>query len=415
MIALHWRVLRFFFTRRLTPAGRSLFVVWCIAALQGSVSLDIPIYHIWSFTTACLTLAWLSSLMAMPNIQLTRQTPQPTIAGTPLTYEVEIENGSRRAAYALSVMEMEIPAGLKLIRDASPPVIDRLAPHAKMTVQLQLHGLQRGHHKLSGLYAASSYPLGLCRSLYLQLHEACATVYPAHSVPSTFHLPVKSSVASANGGVANAYPVAQASPDFAYVREYRHGDNPRHIHWASWARTGMPAIKVYPEEAAPRVGFVLDTAVRNARDRHALESGISAVAGIATYLLRESENIEVACLVTDNLLCRFSHDPPNARLTHLMNALAGLQPSASVEWRSLATRLFEQVPWCNTIVLIILDWSQEIAGFVTQLQDRGIGVRTLVIRQGPTSRPCPSAETLSLLLPGNPWPQEKSLSPWKSP
>lgn len=73
MIALYLRVLRFFFTYRLTPAGRSLFFIWLIAALQGFVSLDIPIYHIWSFTTVCLATAWLSSLIAVPKIQLIRR------------------------------------------------------------------------------------------------------------------------------------------------------------------------------------------------------------------------------------------------------------------------------------------------------------------------------------------------------
>lgn len=413
MTVLQWRVLRFFVTRRLTPAGRSLFVIWFIAALQGSVSLDIPIYHIWSFTTVCLALAWLSSLIAVPKIQLTRRQPQPAMAGITFTYEVEIENRSWRAAYALSVMEMEIPAGLKLVYQGSPPVIDRLAPHAKMTLALQLHGLKRGHHRLSGLYASSSYPLGLCQSLSIQLQEACATVYPMYSVPASFHLPLRPSVTHANRDVVNAPPMAAVSPDFAYVREYRQGDDPRHIHWASWARTGEPALKVYQEKTSPGVGLVLDTAVHHTRDVQALESGISAIAGIATYLLRAGINVD--CFVTDSLLYRFSNDAPNLCFTHLFHTLAGLQPSAAVEWPSVATRLFAQVPWCHTIVLIVLDWSRETAGFVTQLQNRGIGVRTLVIRQGPTSRPRPSIETLSLLLPGNPWPQEPSLSPWRGP
>jgi uncharacterized protein (DUF58 family) len=410
------RVLRFFctyLTQRLTPAGRSLLLIWLISALQGSVSLDVPIYHIWSFTTVCFALAWLTSRFAVPKIQLTRRQPPPTMAGTPLTYEVEVENRSRRAAYALSVMETDLPAGLKLARHASPPVIDRLAPRAKTTLTLQLHGFKRGHHRLSGLYAASSYPLGLFRGLSFHLQETWATVYPAHSVPASFRLPWRAAVTSANRGMADAHAMAAASPDFSYVRAYRHGDNPRHLHWASWARTGIPTTKVYQEETGPRVGLVLDTAVPNPGDLPALESGISAIAGIAAYLLREG--IEVACFATATLLCRFSNDAPTLRFTHLMNTLAGLQARASVEWPSVATRLLEQSPECNTIALIVLDWSRETAGFVTRLQDHGIGVRTLVIRQGPTSLPPPSAQTLSLLLPGNPWPQEQSLLPWRGP
>jgi uncharacterized protein (DUF58 family) len=407
------RFLLTYLTQRLTPAGRSLFLIWLIAALQGSVSLDIPIYHIWSFITVCLALAWVTSRFAVPNLRLTRRQPPYTTAGTPFTYEVEIENRSRRAAYALSVMETELPAGLTRARHASSAIIDRLAPRAKMTLTLQLNGLERGHHRLSGLYATSAYPLGLLRGLSCHVQATCVTVYPAYAVPASFHLPLRPTCARANQGLGSVHSMVATSPDFAYVREYRHGDNPRHLHWASWARTGIPTTKVYQEETGPCVALVLDTAVQDARDRAALESGIAAIAGIAAYLLREG--IDVACFITADQLCHFSNHAPTTRFTHLMDTLAGLRDCASVAWPAIATRLLTQAPACNTIALIALDWSRETDNFVARLQDHGIGVRTLVIRQGPTSRPRPSAQTLSLLLPGNPWPQEESMSPWRGP
>lgn len=402
-----------YLTQHLTPSGRAFCLVWLIAAMQGSVSLEIPIYHIWSFTTVCLALAWLTSRFAVPNIRLTRRPPPPAIAGMPFAYEVEIENRSRRAAYALSVMEVDIPEGLKCARHDVSPFIDHLAPRAKTTLPLQLHGLKRGHYHLSGLYAASSYPLGLFQGLSFHGQETCVTVYPAYSVPTSFYLPLRPTALCVNREVAPSQSLAEAPPEFAYVREYRHGDNPRHIHWASWARTGAPTTKVYQEESGPSVGLVLDTAVDNPRGLPALESGISAIAGIAAYLLREG--IEVDYFATAHLLCHFSTDAPSMRFTHLMSTLADLQASASIDWLSVASRLFEQAPGCQTIALLALDWSREIADFVTRLQNRGIGVRTLVIRQGPTSLPLPATATPSRLLPGNPWPQEPSHLPWSGP
>lgn len=89
---------------------------------------------------------------------------------------------------------------------------------------------------------------------------------------------------------------------------------------------------------------------------HALESGISAVAGIAAYLLREA--IAFDCFATADLLFHLCHDAPTLRFTHLMNTLAGLQSRAAVEWPAVANRLFEQAPQCNTVALIALDWSR---------------------------------------------------------
>ena len=408
-----WRLCTTYLTQRLTPVGRSLSLIWLIAALQGSVSLDIPIYHIWSFTTVCFALAWMTSRFAVPNLQLTRRQPSPIVAGSPLTYEVDIKNCSRRAAYALSVMEMELPAGLTHAPHAHPAIITRLAPRANMTITLQLHGLTRGHHRLSGLYAVSDYPLGLLRGFSFHVQATDVTVYPAYAMPTTFRLPLRSAVTSINQGMVSVHSMAAPSPDIAFVREYRHGDHPRHLHWASWARTGMPTTKVYQEETGPCVGLILDTAIHNAHDLPALESVISVTAGIAAYLL--GRGIHVECLATATLLHRLSNGAPTARFTELMNTLAGLTASASVEWSSVAARLLEQVPACNTIVLMVLDWSPQTAGFVAWLHHHGIGVRTLIIRQGPTSQPPPFTHDLSLLRPGNPWPQDKSLLPWRGP
>jgi hypothetical protein len=159
--------------------------------------------------------------------------------------------------------------------------------------------------------------------------------------------------------------------------------------------------------------LILDTAVENPRDLPALESGISAIAGIAAHLLQAG--IAVDCFATTHLLCHLFKYAQPQRLTYLMRTLASLQASASVEWPSLASRLLEQAPTCHTMVLIALDWSHEHAAFVTRLQDHGIGVRTLIIRQGPTSQPLSTSTSLTVLLPGNPWPQDDSHLPWRGP
>ncbi len=424
MIGRHLRDVRWtlinFFAKRLTPAGRSLFIIWFIAALQGSVSLDIPIYHIWSFTTVCLATAWLSSFIAVPNLQLTRRHLQPVTAGTDLTYEVELRNLSQRAAYGLNVTEMELPAGMKVERDAPPSMVHRLAPQSNTVLSLRIHCSTRGHHTLPGLYAASSYPLGLCRGLAFHMQASQATVYPAYTIPETFHLPLNPSIATPNIGQATALLPTDESTDFAYIREYRHGDNPRHLHWASWARLGMPAVKVFqPEETGSQIGVVLDTAVRSPHETDALESGISAIAGIAAYLTRQSMSINF--VMAENIVYRFSGDTPDMRFDHLMNTLADIQAGQPVDWTAVAARLFDQTFSCNTLVFVALDWSVATAAFVASLQDHGIGVRTLVIRQASTSQPLPvstSAEDIVHLRPGKPWPQASGaepLIPWNGP
>jgi uncharacterized protein (DUF58 family) len=49
------------------------------------------------------------------------------------------------------------------------------------------------------------------------------------------------------GGVALAASVGQ-SEEYVALRDYRHGDPLRHIHWRSWARVGKPVVKEFEDE-----------------------------------------------------------------------------------------------------------------------------------------------------------------------
>ena len=60
------------------------------------------------------------------------------------------------------------------------------------------------------------------------------------------------------GGVALAANIGR-SEEFVSLREYRHGDPVRHIHWRSWAKTGKPIVKEFEDEFFVRHALVLDT------------------------------------------------------------------------------------------------------------------------------------------------------------
>ena len=49
------------------------------------------------------------------------------------------------------------------------------------------------------------------------------------------------------------------SEEYVALRDYRHGDPLRHIHWRSWARVGEPVVKEFEDEFFVRHALVLDT------------------------------------------------------------------------------------------------------------------------------------------------------------
>jgi uncharacterized protein (DUF58 family) len=49
-----------------------------------------------------------------------------------------------------------------------------------------------------------------------------------------------------------------ASLEFQDHRQYQPGDDPRHLNWAAFARTGQYTMKMFREEVSPRLDVVLD-------------------------------------------------------------------------------------------------------------------------------------------------------------
>ena len=74
-----------------------------------------------------------------------------------------------------------------------------------------------------------------------------------------------------------------ASLEFQDHRVYVPGDDPRHINWQAYARTGVYSMKLYREEVSPTVEVVLDRTasmvLTEAKARRALELVLFAMAG----------------------------------------------------------------------------------------------------------------------------------------
>ena len=371
------RGLSTYLARRLTPAGRALLLIWFVSGLMGSSDLNIPIYHIWSFATVTLVLAWFLAFFATPKLQLTRRPLTAVRADTTLTYAVDVYNPSRRAAYEITLSEWDLPTGLIIPEEMHAVHISRLGPRQSTRVFLSLHCQKRGLYALSGLCAASPLPLGVCQSICLSLQTAQLMVYPAYTLPSTLPLP-RGRHATGNG--ARSSVRAGASTDFLHTREYRAGDDPRLIHWPSWARLGTPTVKIYQEEEGIRTGLVLDTAVRQTEGVAAFEAAISMTAGIAAYLIQKQYPLGLL-LAGDTI----PHVHKADTLTPILEQLACLNATSTTQWQDVTSVLCDTASGLSAVIFILLDWSSAVTACVDQLTTYGIGSRMIIVRSGSTS------------------------------
>ena len=76
--------------------------------------------------------------------------------------------------------------------------------------------------------------------------------------------------------------------EFSNLREYRRGDDRRHIHWKSLARTGELFVKEFSVQAPRRHTVALDLRREGLRvQEHEVEDAVSTAASLLTHLKRE--------------------------------------------------------------------------------------------------------------------------------
>jgi len=116
-------------------------------------------------------------------------------------------------------------------------------------------------------------------------------------------------------------PATDLSPDdvsFHALREYQAGDDLRHVHWKSTARTGQIMVRQYEETRRSHFVIGLSTSPGDYRDDEEFELAISAAGSMGLRALRDSQRVEVR--VQERAL-------PAATGKQFLDALSGLEHS----------------------------------------------------------------------------------------
>ena len=126
---------------------------------------------------------------------------------------------------------------------------------------------------------------------------------------------------------------------FHALREYVPGDDRRHIHWRSSARTGDLMVRQFEETRQSRVALALDTAAGSYLDDEEFEVAVSVIGSVAVQCLREENPLAlmttvdvlpaVSALRALDEMCRVDTHPRGS-LFDLVTAVMHREPAASV-------------------------------------------------------------------------------------
>ena len=150
------------------------------------------------------------------------------------------------------------------------------------------------------------------------------------------------------------------------------------MHWKSYARTGRPVVKEYQDEFFERHALVLDTGSSRGEDA-AFEEAV-ALAASFVYTI-DTQDCLLDLMFVGGEVRAYTAGRGQMRAEHMLEALAGVGPSAPGDFAALAGAVLGRRATLSSVIAIFVEWNEARAHFVAQLRSEGFDVRALLVAE----------------------------------
>jgi uncharacterized protein (DUF58 family) len=407
-----WRILyriyrfvswsRHWMQRRFTRAGLGVLCAAVIAAILGPDSENNIAYQAFPLLVALLLMAVCCSGLFRARFSAARLLPRFGTVGVPLIYRISVNNLTNKPQGGLTLLEnladprpsfedwhlanvaaqrqarsfhfsqrrRTAPFQLATVKEVA---VGAVAPNEQVETYAELTPWRRGVLRFNGMALARPDPLGLFRALAtVRLPQAMLILPKRYPLPS---IPLPGAMRYQAGGIALASSVGQ-SEEFIALRDYRHGDPMRHIHWRSWAKAGKPVVKEFEDEFFVRHALVLDT-FTDFPHSDVFEEAISVAASFA-WSIRTQESLLDLLFVGPQSYC-FTAGRGLARSDQMLEILASVRPCRDHLFRELEELVLEHAKAVSGCICVLLSWNAERRTLVEKLNGLGVPLLVLVI------------------------------------
>ena len=177
------------------------------------------------------------------------------------------------------------------------------------------------------------------------------------------------------GGIALATNVG-SSEEFVALRDYRHGDPLRHIHWRSWAKTGKPIVKEYEDEFFVRHALVLNTFDAEPNSEVLEEAVLVAASFVCTMLTQES--LLDLLFVGHQSYC-FTAGRGLAHADQMLEILASVKNCTDKKFAALEHLVMNHAPAVTGCICVLQRWDGPRKKLIEKLKALDIPLLVLVI------------------------------------
>ena len=324
------------------PPGRGLRVTregWVALALTIWILGASLMSHASLILLVFCTLAGILVVSSTQTMRNTRQVtatlrmPNHAVAGRPLRLEFAVHNRRRfGTARAIALSTKVQPA----TDDVKPSVfVPAVASRTEVTVPKELTLRDRGLYRFSKLELVTCYPFGFLEQSVRLGGPQELLVYPRLGKLSRRFLEEHRENYLRQQG--HRPGVSPEEADYHGLREFRPGDSPRWIHWATTARRARLMVREFEARHNRDVAVLLEPWLAvgsDEQDRRLLELAISFVATLLVELCKRQNS---------HILLGIASDPPvirhgqscDALLHELLAQLALLRGTTEPKWEAL--------------------------------------------------------------------------------
>lgn len=305
--------------------------------------------------------------------------------GEPLSYRIFVTNEGTRPLRELHVREDWLPRGVRHVHHRGVvALVDEVEPGATAAARLGVRFERRGVYTLGATRVERFCPFGLMRAGVSQEGADQVVVHPVHYNVGRVRL--SSADVHQPGGIPMASSVGE-STEFVGLREYRPGDQVKHISWKAWARLGEPAVLEFQSEYYRRVALVLDTGVTGRSGALAdFEAAVSACASLARHFEEGEYVVDLFAAGPD--LYYLQAGRGLARLADVLEVLSLVEPSRSEQLFRVETPLRPLLAGLSALVIVTTDWLPRHRSFVAGLEGLVRQIKPVVVTSArPASDP----------------------------
>lgn len=245
--------------------------------------------------------------------------------------------------------EGRTPTGVLLLEDQVPYVLgtrprfvlEGIGHGWRRHVTYQVRSDVRGRFEIGPMTVRVSDPFGM-----VELGRAFRTTASLTVTPKTVPLPsIPMGGAWTGSGDNRPRAFATGSAEDVTVREYRHGDELRRVHWPSSAKLGELMVRREEQPWQSRATLFLDNRIIAHRGQgiaSSLEAAVSMTASVALHLSQRGFTVRLVTATGEDPGASWHFRAAELNTGPLLEALAVVQPTAQTvidtAWLSEATQ-----------------------------------------------------------------------------